>query len=124
MISSYCTNNWSNTWKGEGRIESQLWTWPIKTSSLWLLTEMCGHGDGWCFFFARLEEKRFTRQTDAHTCTSRNTPIIPITRLQQGNSRQPDPAMESQVGAVYVSVCACVRWSRLGVRAHAEHLEC
>lgn len=43
-------------------------------------------------------------QSDMHK--QEHTPIIPITRLQQGNSQQPDPSVESQMGAACVCVCA------------------
>lgn len=93
--------------------------WPIKTFlPLWVLTMMCGHGDGWWRFVSCSPRgERFTHQTRqhphirtrTHMYKQEHTPIIPITRWQQGNSQQPDPAMES-----CIRVCVCGSVEPLG----------
>ncbi len=153
-------------------INSLIWSWKMLSknvsfkivSNLYITRQMLERVRGttaltetsslrpwpWLVVSCSPKGKRFThptmQQPHIQTCTHMNkqehTPIIPITRLQQGYSQQPDPSMESQMGAVYVCVCTCVhvcararacvcvcvcvrvRWSRLGVQAHAEHLEC
>ena len=57
----------------------------------------------------------WTTSTHSDMYEQEHTLVIPITRFQQGNSQQPDPAMESQVCAgvcvdsLCVCVCVCVR---------------